>query len=300
MSRTSSRIRQQILPEQQTYQIRHAKEALDLTRRRRSPRRDRGVRDLPLGQELQQRDRRRRDDRRRRRRRPDGRGRRRAAPRQPRDAAATRTSSSATATRSTSSTSKDLDVHTDIDGMVDEAVPVPGGRHPLPDLAPPQRRRGRLRDQAEDRLLAVERSASSSRASPRTSNQDPQDASVEPSGDTLQPVAAQTGHQGRGRASCARRSSAPCESPDERKVEAKVEKVKPEVTTERARRRKYPTYIVVDRSNFQLRLYKNLELAKTYTVAIGAIGYDTPTGLYHDPGQADRPRLERARLRLGR
>ena len=40
---------------------------------------------------------------------------------------------------------------------------------------------------------------------------------------------------------------------------------------------KYPTYIVVDRSNFTVTLYRNLQEEKQYTVAIGAEGYDTPT-----------------------
>jgi lipoprotein-anchoring transpeptidase ErfK/SrfK len=42
-----------------------------------------------------------------------------------------------------------------------------------------------------------------------------------------------------------------------------------------------PTIVVVDRPNFKLRLYKNLKLVKTYGVAIGASGYDTPPGEYH-------------------
>jgi lipoprotein-anchoring transpeptidase ErfK/SrfK len=42
-----------------------------------------------------------------------------------------------------------------------------------------------------------------------------------------------------------------------------------------------PTIVVVDRPNFKLRLYKHLKLVKTYGVAIGASGYDTPPGQYH-------------------
>jgi lipoprotein-anchoring transpeptidase ErfK/SrfK len=42
-----------------------------------------------------------------------------------------------------------------------------------------------------------------------------------------------------------------------------------------------PTIVVVDRPNFKLHLYKNLKLVKTYGVAIGASGYDTPPGEYH-------------------
>jgi lipoprotein-anchoring transpeptidase ErfK/SrfK len=55
--------------------------------------------------------------------------------------------------------------------------------------------------------------------------------------------------------------------------------VKPDVTTDEVAE-KYPTYLVVDRSSFTLSLYKNLKLEKRYTVAIGAEGFDTPTGEY--------------------
>ena len=44
---------------------------------------------------------------------------------------------------------------------------------------------------------------------------------------------------------------------------------------------KYPTLLVVDRASFKLRLYKKLKLRKTYTVSVGAVGFDTPTGLYN-------------------
>ena len=83
-----------------------------------------------------------------------------------------------------------------------------------------------------------------------------------------------------------------------RTIEAQVDKVKPEVTTDEVAG-EYPTYLVVDRSNFQLRLCENLKLAKTYTVAIGAAGFDTPVGVYNIQNKAGRPRLERPRLRLG-
>ena len=62
----------------------------------------------------------------------------------------------------------------------------------------------------------------------------------------------------------------------------------------------YPTYLTVDRSTFTLTLWKDLEPAKTYTVAIGAEGFDTPTGVYSIQNKQVDPGLERARLRLGR
>lgn len=43
---------------------------------------------------------------------------------------------------------------------------------------------------------------------------------------------------------------------------------------------KYGTIIIVDRARFKLRLYKKLKLSKTYGVAVGAAGLETPPGLY--------------------
>jgi lipoprotein-anchoring transpeptidase ErfK/SrfK len=71
-------------------------------------------------------------------------------------------------------------------------------------------------------------------------------------------------------------------------VRARTAVVKPEVTTEELAE-KYPAILVVDRSGFKLTLYKNLELAKTYSVAIGAVGFDTPAGLYHIQNKAVNP-----------
>ena len=62
----------------------------------------------------------------------------------------------------------------------------------------------------------------------------------------------------------------------------------------------YPTYLTVDESTFTLTLWKNLKPVKTYTVAVGQPAYPTPTGLYHDRGQAGRPGLERSQLAVGR
>jgi len=109
-------------------------------------------------------------------------------------------------------------------------------------------------------------------------DRDPVDASVEPSSGKLVPVASQTGRKvdEDGMRREVRRA---LEDPSDRTVEADVEKVKPDVTTAEVAE-KYPTYIVVDRSNFTLTLYKNLKPEKQYTVAIGAQGFDTPTGLY--------------------
>jgi lipoprotein-anchoring transpeptidase ErfK/SrfK len=42
----------------------------------------------------------------------------------------------------------------------------------------------------------------------------------------------------------------------------------------------YNTILTVDRTNFRLRLFKGLKFSKSYPIAIGAAGYDTPSGTY--------------------
>ena len=69
-------------------------------------------------------------------------------------------------------------------------------------------------------------------------------------------------------------------SPDDRTVEAVATVTKAKVTRAQLAD-KYPTLLVVDRGSFKLRLYKKLKLTKTYTVAVGAVGFDTPSGLYN-------------------
>ncbi len=73
-----------------------------------------------------------------------------------------------------------------------------------------------------------------------------------------------------------------------RRFVAQTSKVRPKVTNDKLAS-KYGTMIYVDRGSFRLRLYKNLKLVKTYKVAIGAVGYDTPTGLYTIQNKAVNP-----------
>jgi lipoprotein-anchoring transpeptidase ErfK/SrfK len=74
----------------------------------------------------------------------------------------------------------------------------------------------------------------------------------------------------------------------ERRVRAPAKVLQPKVTTAELVD-KYPIVLVADRSNFQLHLYERLELARTYTVAVGAVGFDTPAGLYHIQNKAVNP-----------
>lgn len=49
------------------------------------------------------------------------------------------------------------------------------------------------------------------------------------------------------------------------------------------------TIVTIDRRNFRLRLFKRLKLSKSYGIAVGAAGYDTPTGLYSIRNKAVNP-----------
>lgn len=64
-----------------------------------------------------------------------------------------------------------------------------------------------------------------------------------------------------------------------RRIKVPVRKKKPKVTRDELAD-KYPTVLIVDRSGFKLRLYKKLKLAKTYGIAVGQVGLETPAGLY--------------------
>lgn len=109
--------------------------------------------------------------------------------------------------------------------------------------------------------------------------QEPVDASVSAGPDSLSVVKSQNGHKLRDNQLEKDLNRLLDSGRGTRTIVAKVNVTKPEVTTNEVAE-KYPTYLTVDRNTFQLKLWKNLELAKTYTVALGAAGYDTPSGLY--------------------
>jgi lipoprotein-anchoring transpeptidase ErfK/SrfK len=56
--------------------------------------------------------------------------------------------------------------------------------------------------------------------------------------------------------------------------------VQPKVTTA-VLRKQTPSFITIDRAAFTLRLYQHLKLTKTYPIAVGQQGLETPAGLYH-------------------
>lgn len=64
--------------------------------------------------------------------------------------------------------------------------------------------------------------------------------------------------------------------------------VQPKVSTEQLAV-KYPAVIIVNRGAFKLTLYKHLEPAKTYGIAVGQVGLETPAGLYSVQNKAVNP-----------
>ena len=69
---------------------------------------------------------------------------------------------------------------------------------------------------------------------------------------------------------------------------AHTRKIRPRVTRSDLEKR-YATAIIVNRSAFRLTLYKDLKPAKTYPIAVGQVGLETPAGLYHVQNKAVNP-----------
>jgi lipoprotein-anchoring transpeptidase ErfK/SrfK len=75
---------------------------------------------------------------------------------------------------------------------------------------------------------------------------------------------------------------------DKRLVHVRTRVVKPKVTTAQLAK-KYPAIVIVNRGAFRLTLYRDLKLAKTYPIAVGQVGLETPAGLYHVQNKAINP-----------
>ena len=73
-----------------------------------------------------------------------------------------------------------------------------------------------------------------------------------------------------------------------RRVRVRTQVVKPKVSTEQLAAR-YPAVVIVNRPSFTLSLYRHLKFAKSYRVAIGQVGLETPAGLYHVQNKAIDP-----------
>jgi lipoprotein-anchoring transpeptidase ErfK/SrfK len=76
--------------------------------------------------------------------------------------------------------------------------------------------------------------------------------------------------------------------PADRLITARVAKVAPDVTRDELADR-HATVVTVDRASFTLRLFKRLKLVKSYPIAVGQVGLETPPGLYDIQNKAVDP-----------
>jgi lipoprotein-anchoring transpeptidase ErfK/SrfK len=110
-------------------------------------------------------------------------------------------------------------------------------------------------------------------------NRPPRDASVQPSAGGLQMVAGQAGLSVDSNLLGARINRVLAGAAGSRAVGVPTQKLRPKVTTAQLAD-KYPAYIVIDRSAFRLRFYGHLKLERTYEIAVGMEGLETPAGLH--------------------
>jgi lipoprotein-anchoring transpeptidase ErfK/SrfK len=183
----------------------------------------------------------------------------------------------------------DLNVRADVDGMVDEASAA-SREGALPTRVWRYATGGEVDARIKPRVsyseTAVDRFVEGVAAKV---NQDPVDASIEPTATTLDPVEGQPGVAVKEEALRERIDGVlNSTGTGARTVQAETEKVQPEVTTTELAA-KYPTYLTIDRTSYTLRLFKDLELVKEYTIAVGTVGFETPSGLYNIQNKAVDP-----------
>lgn len=119
-------------------------------------------------------------------------------------------------------------------------------------------------------------------------NREPQNADVEATPSSLEVVAGEPGLKLRDNLLEKDLKAAVLNANAPHEIAAHAHAIKPEVTKSEVAA-EYPTYLTLDRGNFTLRLWKNLKLAKEYTVAVGMEGLETPEGLYEIQEKEENP-----------
>lgn len=119
-------------------------------------------------------------------------------------------------------------------------------------------------------------------------DREPQDATVAASGASLEIVPAEHGRKLRDNLLTRQLNAAVLNADADHTIAARTHSVKPEVTADEVAE-EYPTYLTLERSTYTLRFWKNLKLARTYTVAVGQEGLETPEGLYAIQDKQENP-----------
>lgn len=73
-----------------------------------------------------------------------------------------------------------------------------------------------------------------------------------------------------------------------REIRAKLIKTRPKTDTAQIAKR-YPVLLTVDRRAFRIRLFKNLKRVKSFPIAVGQVGLDTPSGRFKIQNKSVNP-----------
>jgi lipoprotein-anchoring transpeptidase ErfK/SrfK len=119
----------------------------------------------------------------------------------------------------------------------------------------------------------------------RVLNRPARDARVDPSGSGINRVGGHNGIATRTRALRDDLAAELVQPEGDRAVRVRTKVTRPNVTIDELADR-YPYFITVSRGGFELRFYKRLRHVKTYRIAVGQVGFDTPAGLYHIQNKA--------------
>ncbi|MGB7588479.1 MAG: L,D-transpeptidase/peptidoglycan binding protein [Solirubrobacterales bacterium] len=112
-------------------------------------------------------------------------------------------------------------------------------------------------------------------------DREPRDATVQATGDSLEFVPGQYGRKLRDNLLGRQLGAAVLDAKAPHSIVVRVHRTKPSAMTRREVAAGFPSYLTLDRGTFTLRLWQHLKLARTYTVAVGQEGLETPAGLYH-------------------
>lgn len=183
---------------------------------------------------------------------------------------------------------KELKVHADVDGAVEEALDESRDGS-LPERIVRYVSGGEV-DESVSADVTYSQPAINQfvREVAGALGREPQDASVKPNGAELTVVPAEYGRKLRDNLLTRQLNSAVLNASADHTIAARTKSVKPDVTGEEVASA-YPTYLTLDRASYTLRLWKNLKLAKTYTVAVGQEGLETPEGEYTIQAKEENP-----------
>jgi lipoprotein-anchoring transpeptidase ErfK/SrfK len=111
-------------------------------------------------------------------------------------------------------------------------------------------------------------------------DQDPRDANIDVTGGEVVKVDSRPGRELDAQGLQRQIGTELVQATSDHRVVPVVDKVRPKVTTKELAKR-YPRVITINRGAFKLTLYHDLKPVKTYTIAVGQQGLETPAGRYN-------------------